>query len=138
MAVLQQPLIIGRELVQRASQVEFSNASLGVVRDGVMASMDSFDSPEWLARVIDEVPAPFATLVKELGLAPLPEREGRELTAYCQAVTTDLIARDLLRRKAELLGQSQRTDAAAEPEKYRALQVELVRIEAERRALRTE
>lgn len=138
MAMLQQPQIIGRELVQRASLAGFSNAALGVVRDGVMASMDAFDSPDWLGRVIDEVPAPFSTLVKELGLAPLPEREGRELTAYCRAVTTDLIARDLLRHKAELLGQSQRTDAAAEPEKYRALQVELVRIEAERRALRTE
>ncbi|MET4705039.1 DNA primase [Frigoribacterium sp. UYMn621] len=138
MAILQQPTLIGRGLVERASQVAFANPSLAVVRDGVMASMDLFDSAEWLARVIDEVPAPFAMLVKELGLAPLPEREGRELTLYCQAVTTDLIARDLLRRKAELLGQSQRTDAAAEPEKYRALQVELVRIEAERRALRSE
>jgi DNA primase len=138
MAILQQPALIGRGLVERASQVGFLNPSLAVVRDGVMASMDDFDSPGWLARVIDEVPAPFAMLVKELGLAPLPERENRELTLYCQAVTTDLIARDLLRRKAELLGQSQRTDAAAEPERYRALQVELVRIEAERRALRSE
>ncbi len=138
MAMLQQPALIGRGLLERASQVDFANASLAVVRDGVMASMADFDSADWLARVIGEVPAPFAMLVKELGLAPLPERENRELTLYCQAVTTDLIARDLLRRKAELLGQSQRTDAAAEPEKYRALQVELVRIEAERRALRSE
>ena len=138
MAMLQQPTLVGRGLVERASQVAFANASLSVVRDGVMASMEDFDSTGWLARVIDEVPVPFAMLVKELGLAPLPEREGRELTLYCQAVTTDLVARDLLRRKAELLGQSQRTDAAAEPEKYRALQVELVRIEAERRALRSE
>ncbi len=138
MAMLQQPALIGRGLLERASQVAFTNPSLAVVRDGVMASMDDVDSTGWLARVIEEVPSPFSTLVKELGLAPLPEREGRELTLYCQAVTTDLIARDLLRRKAELLGQSQRTDAATEPEKYRALQVELVRIEAERRALRTE
>ena len=138
MAMLQQPALIGRGLLERASQVDFANASLAVVRDGVAASIDDFDSVGWLARVIDEVPTPFAMLVKELGLAPLPERENRELTLYCQAVTTDLIARDLLRRKAELLGQSQRTDAAAEPEKYRALQVELVRIEAERRALRSE
>ncbi len=138
MAILQQPVLIGRGLVERASQVEFANPSLGVVRDGVMASLDDLDSAGWLSRVIDEVPAPFAMLVKELGLAPLPERKGRELGLYCQAVATDLIARDLLRRKADLLGQSQRTDAAAEPEKYRALQVELVRIEAERRALRTE
>ncbi|MDQ1597067.1 MAG: primase, partial [Microbacteriaceae bacterium] len=138
MAILQQPEIIGRELVQRASQVTYANPALAVVRDGVAGSMDAFDTSGWLARIIEEVPAPFATLVKELGLAPLPEREGRELTIYCKAVTTDLIARDLLRRKAELLGQSHRTDAAAEPEKYRELQVELVRIEAERRALRSE
>ena len=136
MAMLQQPEAIGRELVLRASQVSYSNGSLAVVRDGIAASMDAFESPEWLERVIAEVPAPFATLVKELGLAPLPERQGRELTIYCQGVTADLLARDLLRRKAELLGQSQRTDATAEPEKYRALQIELVRIEAERRALR--
>lgn len=138
MAILQQPTLIGRGLVERASQVAFANPSLAVVRDAVTASMDDLDSADWLARLIDEVPAPFAMLVKELGLAPLPEREGRELSLYCQAVTTDLIARDLLRRKAELLGQSQRTDAAAEPEKYRALQIELVRIEGERRALRAE
>ncbi len=138
MGILQQPVLVGRALVERASQVEFANPSLGVVRDGVMASLDDLDSAGWLARVIDEVPAPFAMLVKELGLAPLPERKGRELGLYCQAVVTDLIAKDLLRRKADLLGKLQRTDAAAEPEKNRALQVELVRIEAERRALRTE
>ena len=138
MAILQQPALIGGDLIERASQVGFTNASLAVVRDGLVASLDKVDSAGWLARVIDEVPGRFAMLVKELALAPLPERAGRELTLYCQAVTTDLIARDLLRRKAELLGQSQRTDAASEPQKYRALQVELVRIEAERRALRLE
>jgi DNA primase len=98
--------------------------------------MDAFDSPEWLDRVIAEVPAPFAMLVKELGVAPLPEKEGRDLTAYCRGVTANLIDRDLLRRKAELLGRLQRTDAAADPGAHREVQVELVRIEAERRELR--
>ncbi len=138
MAMLQQAAIIGPAIIERATQVIFSNPSLAVVRDGMVASLAAVGSAAWLDEVICAVPAPFATLVKELGLAPLPEREGRELTLYCIGVTTDLIARDLLRRKAELLGQFQRMDAAAEPEKYRALQVELVRIEAERRALRTE
>jgi DNA primase len=136
MAILQHPESIGVSLVQRASQAAYSNASLAVVRDGIAASMDAFESTDWLDRVIREVPAPFARLVKELGVAPIPEKEGRELTIYCQGVTANLIDRDLLRRKAELLGSLQRTDAAAEPARYREIQVELVRIEAERRELR--
>lgn len=138
MAMLQQPAIVGRSFLERASQVVFSNASLAVVCHGLVGALESFESTDWLDRVVEEVPGAFANLVRELALAPLPEREGRELTLYCIAITTDLIARDLLRRKAELIGQSQRMDAQAEPEKYRALQIELVRIEAERRALRTE
>ncbi len=136
MAMLQHPESIGVSLMQRASQAAYSNASLAVVRDGIAASMDAFDSTDWLDRVIREVPAPFARLVKELCVAPIPEKEGRELTIYCQGVTANLIDRDLLRRKAELLGSLQRTDAAAEPVRYREIQVELVRIEAERRELR--
>ncbi|MHB1171860.1 MAG: DNA primase [Lacisediminihabitans sp.] len=135
MAMLQHPEEIGRELAQRASQVAYANATLAVVRDGIAASMGAFDSPGWLERVIAEVPAPFSTLVKELGVAPIPEKGGRELAIYCQGVTAALIDRELLRRKAELLGQLQRTDATADPDKYRQLQQELVRVEAERRAL---
>jgi DNA primase len=138
MAILQQPAAVGRELVERANGVAFANPSLAVVRDGIAASMDDFDSPGWLARVIAEVPAPFTTLVQELGVAPLPEKEGRELGIYCQGVTIDLIGRDLLRGKAELLGRLQRTDAVAERDKYRQIQEQLVRIEADRRALRAE
>uniref|UniRef100_UPI00374CD697 DNA primase n=1 Tax=Lacisediminihabitans sp. TaxID=2787631 RepID=UPI00374CD697 len=73
MAILQHPEIIGVDLAQRASRAAYANPSLAVVRDGIAASMDAFDSPEWLDRVIAEVPAPFAMLVKELGVAPLPE-----------------------------------------------------------------
>ncbi len=138
MAILQQPEAVGRELVERASQVAYSNASLAVVRDGIAVSMDAFATHQWLERVTSEVPAPFATLVRELALAPLPEKPNRDLSIYCKAVTIDIIERDLLRRKADLLGQMQRTDGTAEPEKYRAIQVEIVRIEAERRAMRAD
>ena len=47
-----------------------------------------------------------------------------------------LIERDLLRRKAELMGSLQRLDKAAEPARYEQLQRELVASEAERRLLR--
>jgi DNA primase len=136
MAILQQPLEVGRPLVERAAQTGFSNASLAVVRDAIAASLDSLESTGWLERIIDEVPAPFSMLVKELGLAPIPEKSGRELAAYCQGLASSLIDRDLLRRKADLLGRLQRTDSAQEPERYTELQRELVRVEAERRALR--
>ncbi len=136
MAMLQQPAEVGRELVGRASRSAFSNPSLAVVRDAIAANLDSLDSSSWLERIIEEVPAPFSTLVKELGLAPIPEKEGRELTVYCQGIASALIDRDLLRTKAELLGRLQRADATAEPERYGEIQRELVRVEAERRALR--
>lgn len=136
MAILQQPLEVGRPLVERAAQTGFSNASLAVVRDAIAASLDALESSGWLERIIDEVPAPFSMLVKELGLAPIPEKSGRELAVYCQGIASALIDRDLLRRKADLLGRLQRTDSTADPERYSEVQRDLVRVEAERRALR--
>jgi DNA primase len=138
MAILQQPTEVGRPLVERAAQAGFANASLAVVRDAIASCLDALESASWLERIIDEVPAPFSMLVKELGLAPIPEKSGRELAAYCQGITSALIDRDLLRRKADLLGRLQRTDATAEPERYSEVQRELVRVETERRALRSD
>jgi DNA primase len=138
MAILQQPTEVGRPLVERAAQAGFSNASLAVVRDAIATSLDDLESPRWLERIIEEVPAPFATLVKELGLAPIPEKSGRELAVYCQGIASSLVDRDLLRQKAELLGRLQRTDAQGEPERYAEIQRQLVRVEGERRALRDE
>ena len=136
MALLQHPEAVDRELALRASQSAFVNPSLAVVRDGIAGSMEHYASPNWLTFVIDEVPIPFQTMVKELGVAPIPVKEDRELAVYCTGVTSALIDRDLSRRKAELLGRLQRTDAAAEPDRSRELQRELARIEQERRLLR--
>ncbi|HUG51838.1 MAG TPA: DNA primase [Terrimesophilobacter sp.] len=141
MAILQHPEEIRHDLVQRASQVAMANASLAVVRDAVAASMGSvgseaIDPKGWLDRIISEVPAPFSGLVKELGMAPIPEQSGRQLTAYCTGITISLIERDLLRLKAELLGRLQRTDSTSEPEKYREVQRALMSVESQRRALR--
>lgn len=138
MAILQHPEAVGRELVLRASRAAYTNASLAVVRDAVAAIMATFGTPGWLERLIAEVPTPFATLVKELALAPIPEKGDRELTIYCQGIVSSLVDRDLLRQKADLLGRLQRTDAAADPERYAELQHHLVRLEAERRALRSD
>ena len=135
MAILQHPDAVGRDLIVRVNEAAYSNASLAVVRDAIVASMEAYGSPMWLERILQEVPAAYGTLVQELAVAPLPEKDGRELTTYCRGVTADLLARHLLGRKSQLLGRLRRTDAGAEPEKYAQIQRELVDIEAERRAL---
>jgi DNA primase len=52
-------------------------------------------------------------------------------------ITTALIDRELLRLKADLLGRLQRADPT-DREIYSTIQRELVRVEAERRNLRSE
>lgn len=137
MAILQYPGEVGADLVRRASAVAFVDNTLAVIRDAIATSIDHLSSPDWLARVAAEVPAPFETLVKQLGVAPIPER-AELMGVYCTGVTAALIDRDLLRQKRDLLGTMQRLDATAEPERYAQVQRDLVRVEAERRALRDE
>ncbi|MCW4384565.1 DNA primase [Salinibacterium sp. SYSU T00001] len=142
MAVLQAPERVGRDLAVRVSQAAFAAASLSVVRDAVAAALasverdDAFGTPVWLERVLEEAPAPFRRLISELAIAPLPEKSDRDLGVYCRGIATSIVDRDLLRQKAELLGRLQRTDAAAEAERYTQLQRALVSVEQERRALR--
>ena len=135
MAILQHPEDVGRELALRLALVSFSNPTLQVVRDGIAASMDAFSSPQWVERVAGEVPSAFAGIVNQLVVAPIPEKSGRELSLYCSGVVSSLIGRDLLAKKAELLGRLQRTDAVLEPDRYRELQRELMSVEGERRVL---
>jgi DNA primase len=137
MAILQHPGDVGRELIARVAGVRFVNPTLTVVRDAVATSIDSLDSPEWVATVTAEVPTVYASLVQQLAVGPIPERQGK-MAAYCARVASDLVDRDLLRTKADLLGALQRTDATAEPDKYRQLQQQLVSVETERRRLRDE
>ena len=138
MAILQQPEEVGRDLVVRATHVSLHNSTLSVVLDGIAASLDALGDSVWLERIRGEVPALFVRMVTELGVAPLPEKAGRELTAYCRAITGSLIEKDLLAKKRELLGSLQRTDPATDPERYRQIQRELMAVEGERRSFRPE
>ncbi|NEM90348.1 DNA primase [Galbitalea soli] len=137
MAILQYPAEVGRELVSRAARVEFTNHTLAVIRDAIASSLDAFGTAEWVAEVTRQVPSSFVTLVQQLAVAPIPARADK-IAEYCSSLASDLIDRDLLRAKAELLGALQRTDAVSEPERYAILQRELVSVEAERRLLRKE
>ncbi|MCU1570031.1 MAG: dnaG [Naasia sp.] len=136
MAALQFPQLVGESLLERAVQTGFANRSLAGVRDGIRASLDALQSPQWLERVATAVPESLTGLVHQLAIAPLPQQPGEEaLGIYVRDVTARLIDRDLLRRKTELLGQLQRTRPADDPERYRGLQRDLVALEADRRTL---
>ena len=137
MAMLQHPTDIGREMIARATRVGFSNQTLSVVRDAISISLDHMDTPDWVGAVVREVPAPFVTLVQQLAIAPIPQR-AEQLEAYCRGITISLIELDLMRAKADLLGSLQRTDSAADPERYARIQRDLMNVEMDRRQLRNE
>jgi DNA primase len=73
--------------------------------------------------------------VRQLAVAPVPQRGEDELTAYVRGIVGALIDRELLRQKSELLGRLQRTDRG-DTATYATLQRALVELESERRALR--
>ncbi|MFP5290263.1 MAG: DNA primase [Actinomycetes bacterium] len=135
MAVLQHPGEIDREIALRALHTGFTVPALSTVRDALVGAFEHYGTEQWVARAAEEAPGAFAPLVMQLAIAPLPIR-GDHVREYCTGVTTSLIERDLLRRKTELLGALQRTDASGDPERYRTLQRQLVDLEAERRRIR--
>jgi DNA primase len=135
MAMLQHPEHVGADLLAKAAQIQFTEPTLAVVRDAVAVSSADSQSAEWVARITTEVPPRFATLVNQLAVAPIPEREDR-IPSYCKRIVADFIDRDLLRQKVAMMGSMQRVDASTEPDRYSSIQRELVRIETERRAIR--
>jgi DNA primase len=137
MAILQYPDAVGSSLIGKAVEARFSNATLAVVRDAVLANLDHLSEPEWLQRVADDVPTGFGTLVTQLGVAPIPERK-EQLATYCVGVVTSLVDRDLLRRKGEVLGAMQRARADGDRDREAALSRESAALESERRELRGE
>ncbi|MEB0303592.1 hypothetical protein, partial [Mucilaginibacter sp. 5C4] len=72
----------GVELLQRAVQTGFSHQSLAVVRDAIAANLDTLSAPDWIERVVADVPVSLQNLVTDLAMAPLPERTEREVERY--------------------------------------------------------
>lgn len=137
MAAIQHPDAVGRELTERMLAARFQNPALAVVRDGVRASLDDFATPAFVERIAREVPASFASLVGQLAVAPIPERPER-IPAYCELVVVDLVDRDLLREKSELVGAMQRATAEGDTARFDELARRSAELESERRRLRKE
>ena len=134
-AMIQHPDAVGEELLRQAVDCRFGNPNLAVVRDAIASVLASSDAAVRVDRVVDEVPAPFAGIVRQLAVAPIPQRSEAELAAYVTAIVSSLVDRELLRQKSELLGRLQRTDRN-DTATYTTIQRALVDLEAERRALR--
>ncbi len=140
MAILQHPEHVGRELLERVTQVKVGNAALGVVRDAVATALaevegDPASEDRWVASVAEQAPAGFTSLVSQLEIAPIPQRPD-QIGAYCRDVVTSLIDRDLLRLKAEVLGAMQRAQSDGDQERWSILARESAALETERRRLR--
>jgi DNA primase len=136
LVMLQRPQAIGRELLERATQVRIRNSLLDVVRDGIATAIDFWNAPDWIGRVGEAVPSRFAPLVAQLGVAPMPENRPENVDRYCRSQVADLVAVDLSRRKAELQGASQRAAAEGDEARARTIREQLAALEIERRRLR--
>ncbi|GAB3805124.1 DNA primase [Humibacter antri] len=137
MAVLQYPQHVGAQRATAVAHSGFSNASLAVVRDAIATNVEAYGAQGWVERVAGDVPAPFAGLVRQLSVAPIPARDEAGAAAFATSVTASLLDRDLLRRKADALGRLQRTDPV-DRETVTGIQRELVQIDADRARLRGE
>ena len=135
MALLQYPESVGAELAADATQSAIMNANLATVRDAIGANLTELGGDTWIERIQADVPDDFRPLVTQLAVAPLPEREDREMTIYVRGIVASLIERDLVRRKSELVGRLQRTPVD-QGEQSREIQRELLALETKRRALK--
>ena len=138
MAMVQQPGYVGAPLIWLAAGATFSAPMLSVVRDAVVANVDSIGAGDWLDRLLQDVPAPFRGLVQELALAPIPARTDEDLALYARSIVVALVERDLLARKASLLGQLQRADPHEQSDRRAEIQRQLVDIDAQRMRLRAD
>ncbi|MGN7191453.1 MULTISPECIES: DNA primase [unclassified Curtobacterium] len=138
MAMVQQPGYVGAPLLGLAAQATFSAPMLSVVRDAVVANVDVIGAPNWLDRLLQDVPTPFRGLVQELALAPIPARTDEDLALYARSIVVALVERDLLARKASLLGQLQRADPHEQGDRRAEIQRQLVDIDQQRMRLRAD
>jgi DNA primase len=137
MALIQHPEAVGRTLTERVLAARFTNPTLAVIRDAVASSLEDFEGSGWIDRINREVPEAFRSLVSQLAVAPILSRSDR-LIEYCEKVVADLVDRDILREKAELVGAMQRASADGDTDRWTELSRRSVALETERRQLRKE
>lgn len=90
----------------------------------------------WLERLRELLPADLQDAVAQIAVAPLPAANEDELERYGKGVIVGALDRSLNVEKQELLAELRRTDAVSQGERFSEINLRLVSIEADRRALR--
>lgn len=136
-AMLQYPDAVDAGLLRHAVDSRFENPSLAVVRDGIAAVLAGPERAVRVDRVLEQVPSPFAGVVQQLAVLPVPQRSEAAIAGWARGVLASLVDRELLRQKVELTGRLTRL-AADDRASYDMLQRAIVDIDRERVALRSE
>ena len=137
--VLQAPHLVPAEEFALLDSAAFTAPAYRVVHEAVVGTgtLPTAADGGWAERVRESAPEPLAPLVTELAVAPLPTSPGETgLARYARSIVRGMRDVQVGRAKAELLGRLQRTDSAADPEAYERIQVDLMELERQRRALR--
>ena len=137
---LQEPGMLEGETWQRFSEARFSTPAYLAIHEAIRATGLAFagDPVRWVEQLLQEVPEPLRPLVSELSVVPLPASTPEGVLRYCKDILARLFELQITRVKAEKMGQLQRLDASADPEDFQRLNRELMQLEMQRRALRSD
>jgi DNA primase len=137
---LQEPSLLEGETWQRFSGARFSTPAYLAIHEAIRATGLGFagNPVRWVEQVLQEVPEPLRPLVSELAVVPLPANTADGVLRYCRDILSRLFELQITRVKADKMGQLQRLDASADPEEFQRLNRELMQLEMERRALRSD
>ncbi|WP_104042853.1 DNA primase [Arthrobacter sp. ZGTC412] len=137
---LQEPALLAGGVWERFSAARFATPAFQAVHDAMRATDPDLtaDPVRWVEHVMNEVPEPLRPLVSELAVVPLPASTEEAVQKYCRDILSRLFELQITRVKADKMGQLQRLDPAADPGTYQRLNRELMMLEMERRALRSD
>lgn len=138
--VLQDPAVLGGGAWERFEASHLSTPAYAAVHAAIRATglAHAADPVAWVEQIRQEVPEPLRSLVSELAVTPLPASTPEAMQRYCRDILARLFELQITRIKADKMGQLQRLDAAAYPEEFQRLNRELMQLEMERRALRSD
>ncbi|MFE4195383.1 DNA primase [Paenarthrobacter sp. NPDC056912] len=138
--VLQEPAVLGGGAWERFEASYFATPAYSAVHAAIRAAglAHVADPVAWVEQVMQEVPEPLRPLVSELAVTPLPASTPEAMQRYCRDILARLFELQITRIKADKMGQLQRLDSAANPEEFQRLNRELMELEMQRRALRSD
>ncbi len=138
--VLQDPAVLGGMAWDRFAATMFSTPAYAAIHAAIRATglAHAADPVSWVEQIRQEVPEPLRNLVSELAVTPLPASTPEAMQRYCRDILARLFELQITRIKADKMGQLQRLDAASHPEEFQRLNRELMQLEMERRALRSD